>query len=407
MSTRLQAQQQSRPTPAPALTPARSGLLQRKCACGGTPGVDGECAECRAKRLGVQRQPASPATPAAVPPIVHDVLRSPGHPLDAGTRAFMEPRFGHDFSRVRMHTDAKAAQSAEAVNALAYTVGREVVFGTGHYRPGTSAGQRVLAHELAHVVQQRGASPTDLAHLRIDLKPEHEIQARLAEQSQLPAERKNELLSPIAQDTGMLLLQRLVPSSSTKKVPAQGIVSFEMTEGFVSNEVSLQGKPAGHNEGVDFTLTLSPNVNPSDFAVVQLVRGSITFRDQSGNLHFIKVSLHGQSVPFNFEQDWVVDSPDAQPEFGKTHQPPVTIASVSTDWGDEPGVSPASVGGEMPVPTRFKVWFRTGIYRRPIPTTATAFEAQKPNPIAEIRWASHWRNEGSPPIIVPQPIAPS
>jgi hypothetical protein len=90
----------------------------------------------------------------SVPPIVHEVLRSPGQPLDAATRAFFEPRFGYDFSQVRVHTDAKAAESARAVNALAYTVGRDVVFGAGRYAPGTTIGRRLLTHELAHVVQQ-------------------------------------------------------------------------------------------------------------------------------------------------------------------------------------------------------------------------------------------------------------
>src|SRR5690348_12312367 len=97
----------------PALTPARPGMIQRKCACGGAPGVDGECAECRAKKLGLQRQATSSVTPAAVPPIVHDVLNSPGQPLDDKTRAFMEPRFGHDFRRVRVHSTAPAATQAK------------------------------------------------------------------------------------------------------------------------------------------------------------------------------------------------------------------------------------------------------------------------------------------------------
>jgi Domain of unknown function (DUF4157) len=92
---------------------------------------------------------------SSVPPIVHDVLNGGGgQPLDATTRAFMEPRFGHDFSQVRVHTDGRAAESARAVNALAYTVGRDVVFGMGQYVPGTSVGRRLLAHELTHVVQQ-------------------------------------------------------------------------------------------------------------------------------------------------------------------------------------------------------------------------------------------------------------
>src|SRR5215211_6440422 len=112
--------------PKPTVTPVRNGLLQRKCACGGTPGPSGECAECRKKRL--QCRATNQAEPSAVPPIVHEVLRTPGQPLDRGTRAFMEPRFGHDFSRVRVHADGKAAEAARAVNALAFTVGRDMVF---------------------------------------------------------------------------------------------------------------------------------------------------------------------------------------------------------------------------------------------------------------------------------------
>jgi hypothetical protein len=88
------------------------------------------------------------------PLIVNEVLRLPGQPLDMATRAFMESRFGHDFSGVRVHTDAKASESAQAVNAIAYTVGRNVVFGASQYTPQTNAGQRLIAHELTHVVQQ-------------------------------------------------------------------------------------------------------------------------------------------------------------------------------------------------------------------------------------------------------------
>lgn len=91
------------------------------------------------------------------PPIVAEVLRSPGQPLDAATRAFMEPRFGWDFSRVRVHTDEKAAESSRAVQAKAYTVGSNVVFAAGEYAPGTNEGQRLLGHELAHVAQQVGS----------------------------------------------------------------------------------------------------------------------------------------------------------------------------------------------------------------------------------------------------------
>ena len=88
------------------------------------------------------------------PPVVDEVLRSPGTPIEPSTRDFMESRFGHDFGSVRLHTGPKAAESARAVNALAYTVGSDVVFGEGQQATHGDAGRRVLAHELTHVVQQ-------------------------------------------------------------------------------------------------------------------------------------------------------------------------------------------------------------------------------------------------------------
>ncbi|HKP73337.1 MAG TPA: DUF4157 domain-containing protein, partial [Pyrinomonadaceae bacterium] len=106
--------------------------------------------------VSVGRQAAGTAseTTGAVS-VVQPAIES-GQPLDAPTRAFMESGFGHDFSSVRVHADARAAESAHALDAHAYTVGRDVVFGAGKYAPATPEGRRLLAHELAHVVQQGG-----------------------------------------------------------------------------------------------------------------------------------------------------------------------------------------------------------------------------------------------------------
>ncbi|HWM94881.1 MAG TPA: DUF4157 domain-containing protein [Thermoanaerobaculia bacterium] len=93
---------------------------------------------------------------AIAPPAVQDVVSSPGQPLDPGMRGLMEERFGHDFGRVRVHSDAKASESAWQIDASAYTSGSDIVFGAGRYETGTAAGQRLLAHELTHVVQQTG-----------------------------------------------------------------------------------------------------------------------------------------------------------------------------------------------------------------------------------------------------------
>jgi hypothetical protein len=92
-------------------------------------------------------------------PGTQEVLRSPGQPLDPATREAMEARFGHDFGRVRVHTGERAAESAQSVDARAYTVGQEVVFDAGRYAPGTGLGQQLLSHELAHVAQ-RAAQPS-------------------------------------------------------------------------------------------------------------------------------------------------------------------------------------------------------------------------------------------------------
>lgn len=151
----------------PAVRPA--GMLQRKCACGGTPGPSGECEACRQKREAatLQRRASHAAVNPVAPPIVHEVLRSPGQPLDTTTRSYMEQRFGHDFSHVRVHAGSKAAESAQAVNALAYTVGRNVVFGADQYRPYAEHGRKLLAHELTHTLQQGAAHSSDVTPLRV------------------------------------------------------------------------------------------------------------------------------------------------------------------------------------------------------------------------------------------------
>jgi hypothetical protein len=101
------------------------------------------------------------------PPIVRGVLSSPGQPLDPGTRRSLEPRFGRDFSHVRVHHDARAAASADAVSALAYTVGRDIVFGPGQYQPSTRRGRALLGHELTHVVQQAHVALTPDTAIRM------------------------------------------------------------------------------------------------------------------------------------------------------------------------------------------------------------------------------------------------
>jgi|GEM_PF-2741964 len=192
--TRQTATQQRPLTPSPLST---GSILQRKCgSCGQHTIAGGTCAECAKKKSGLQRKltigasndpleqeadriadqvlaaPAHNAINAAPPRIqrlvgqptgeadmaapasVDRVLSSPGSPLEPSLQQDMEQRFGHDFSQVRVHTGAEAGRSARDVNANAYTVGHNVVFGAGRYAPETHGGRRLIAHELTHVVQQ-------------------------------------------------------------------------------------------------------------------------------------------------------------------------------------------------------------------------------------------------------------
>jgi Domain of unknown function (DUF4157) len=128
----------------------------------GCPGCQTEPPEQEPERLQTKHAGTGDLGQTAAPPIVHDILQSPGQPLDPATRGFMESRFRQDFGSVRVHSDAKAAESARALHALGYTVGRDIVFASGQYSPRTMAGRRLLAHELTHVVQQQ-ALPSSAA----------------------------------------------------------------------------------------------------------------------------------------------------------------------------------------------------------------------------------------------------
>jgi hypothetical protein len=130
---------------APMQTEA-GGTLQRKCAA---------CEEAEpSETLQAKWHDFREFSNTDAPPIVGEVLRSAGEPLDALARAFFEPRFGRDFSQVRVHADDRAARSAQTIEALAYTVGPHIAFAAGRYAPGSDPGKHLLAHELVHTVQQ-------------------------------------------------------------------------------------------------------------------------------------------------------------------------------------------------------------------------------------------------------------
>jgi hypothetical protein len=183
-------------------------VMQRKCACDGSGDDCRACAEKKESTL--QRRAGNHAEPNGVPRIVQEVLRSPGKPLDANSREFMEPRFGHDFSGVRIHTDSRAAESAQAVNALAYTVGNDLVFGSEQYRPATTEGRRLLAHELTHFIQQR--SNGNQIQQRLALDTSNDALEREADSQATHIENGDPLGSPQLRGSGLQRQQAEAPA---------------------------------------------------------------------------------------------------------------------------------------------------------------------------------------------------
>ena len=157
------------------------------------------------------------AEPFTALPIVHDVLRSPGRPLEETTRASMESHFGRDFSHVRVHADAKAAESTRAVNALSYTVGRDVAFGMGHYAPDTAAGRKLLVHELTHTIQQGANGSAMRAKLTIgDPVGVAEREANATAERVMAGVPAHESLT-----SSELAIQRETPSGDAEKKPPE------------------------------------------------------------------------------------------------------------------------------------------------------------------------------------------
>ena len=171
-------------------------IVQRTCAACGDHG-GGLCPECEKKRREKQAsgeglfeseedsmlQAKAVSGPVQAAPQLEarvNTMRGGGQPLGTSLREFFEPRFGYDFSGVRLHTDTGASELAHDARALAFTAGRDVVFGPGQFSPDTEAGRRLLAHELAHVVQQgRAGSAPAAGHSLIQRQPEPQVHPTL------------------------------------------------------------------------------------------------------------------------------------------------------------------------------------------------------------------------------------
>lgn len=278
-------------------------MLQRKCACGGTGALSGECEECGKQSFTLQRSSRDVNDRGynnGVPAIVQKVLQSPGQPLDAQTRTFMKPRLGHDFSRIQIHTDALAEESAESVNALAYTVGSHVVFGRGQYAPHTSRGLGLLTHELVHVLQQQGNSQANssapdlsigesaeaseiapparpkLAMGHVDDGAEREADRTAEFVMSEPATRETTPLVSLSSAGSEPLLQRETPRSTTPATgPGQAVQATNLRVGVIPVREFIQ-----HVETVERAY---PNKSPQE--ILTLIR-SLYYGSPAGSPGF-------------------------------------------------------------------------------------------------------------------------
>ncbi len=207
------------------------------------------------QRIQTQRIQADASGDAAVVPGVDHVVRSPGRPLDASARNFMEQRFGHDFSHVRIHTDAGADRANRDLHARAFTVGSDIAFRQQQYDPGSTSGKLLLAHELAHTLQQ-GASAGGERIQRQTLSPEPPDTVAASS----PAEKEKE--RPFA------------PATGTKNTKLKGrFGDFSVDHGLTKLPDKTKSGSAGFGEySIKITMTPNSKTGTSKIGFLQVYR---------------------------------------------------------------------------------------------------------------------------------------
>jgi len=284
-----------------------------------------------------------------------------GRPLPASVCSFFEPRFGYDFGEVRIHTDARAAETTRSLNARAYTVGRDVVFGPGRYAQGTTEGRRLLAHELTHVVQQ-SASGADVMRRARNAPPVIRRQAGTRRKTNRLARLKRQVVS-----LKRVGYQTAYPYTNPKTGNLSGFL--------------LQQK---------FQLTLSKVANAGDYALVQWVKGHLYQKTRKGRVYWLSPLYAHRKEPFLFKH-WMIDSPDADVRFGSHRR--LRIRVPVTNFEDKPGLIRKKGKRDMPVGLHYEANLRMGVYPwgKPIPTKISDWEKQKPKPFRGVHWGFMWQ----------------
>lgn len=237
-----------------------------------------------------------------VPDLVDAALRSTGKQLDTGTRAFLEPRFGHDFSAVRIHDDETAAVSARAVSARAYTVGHHVAFDTGEYRPQSEEGRRLLAHELAHVVQQEGR-PAAMP-IRVETDPAAERQAGEAARSLTST---HAMAVPVGR--GRPAVQRAVrPEDVAAEMIGKRFTLTEDSGGLVAGDVVIV---AAWSNAADTVQVTNPKLKAGPTAVPKRIIRPVRAAVAGVDPYSAGVEVQARAAGRNEQQlsDWLAKEP--------------------------------------------------------------------------------------------------
>jgi hypothetical protein len=278
-----------------------------------------------------------------------------GQTLPQSLRNLYEERLGHDLANVRVHDEAEVGQSATAMGAQAYTLGNDIVFASGQFAPESTQGRHLLAHELAHVVQQTG-------------NPES---AGLS-----PAESGGMQRNGMVEAWRADLAQR---KAKVKALAKQGDATFSY------GVDAATGKASGFQLTQNFDLELDSSANASDYAVVQWVKGELFELRGKDKVYWpASMGLFGRknTDPFLLT-DWVVDTPDADPRFGSHYGLTVTVPVTKIE--DSPGVL---TQGVLPAGLTYDISARMGVYPwgSRIPTDIAGWQSQKPEPFMEVHW---------------------
>ena len=261
------------------------------------------------------------------PAIVHEVLRSPGQPLDAATRTFFEPRFGRDFSQVRVHAGAAAEQSARDVNAHAYTVGHNIVFGAGRFAPGTNEGRRLIAHELTHVMQQERSGVAAIQRYS-DATILAEIDQNVSKEDTKAQRLRIEHLTGIFSDLTMPeaddLLKRLTGRKKGDKLAAE--FHYRLSTKSRQKLLGILQKNASTLPLVEYSL---PRNDPKYIDnVIEEVRCRLIIADR-----YTLIWKGGKMTVYNPEIDWKGKS-KALP-IVDIHKSKTSAAAAAAEWRDE------------------------------------------------------------------------